>query len=60
MPAVLPWVRQKTVRVLVSFFLSTTDDREASNARSSTAIHKEEFNMPLSDEQKELYIFQKH
>ena len=42
----------------MSFFLAATDDREASSARSTIAIHKE--NVPLSDKQKELYRFQKH
>ena len=36
----------------MSFFLAATDDREASSARSATAIPKE--NVPLSDKQKEL------
>lgn len=46
-----------TVRVLVSFFLAAAD--ETSSARSA-AIHKEKFNVPLSDEHKDLYRFQKH
>jgi len=48
----------RTVRVLVSFFLAATD--EASSARRTAAIHKEKFNVLLSDEHKELYRFQKH
>ena len=48
----------KTVRVLVSFFLVVTD--EASSASSTAVIHKEKFNVLLSDEHKELYRFQKH
>ena len=42
----------------MSFFLAATD--EAFGARRTTAIHKEKFNVPLSDEHKELYGFQKH
>ena len=48
----------KTVRVSVSFFLAATD--EASSARRTAAIQKEKFNVPLSDEHKELYRFWKH
>ena len=44
----------KTVRVLVSFFLAATD--EASSARNTVAIHKEKLSVPLN----ELYRFQKH
>jgi len=33
---------------------------EASSARSTVVIHKEKFNVPLSDEHKELYRFWKH
>ena len=40
------------------FFLATTD--KASGAKSTAAIHKEKFNVPLSDEHRELYRFQKH
>ena len=40
----------KTVRILVSFFLTATD--EASSARSTAAIHKEKFNVLLSDNTK--------
>jgi len=35
----------------VSFFLAATD--EAFSARRTAAIHKEKFNVPLSDENKE-------
>ena len=34
-----------TIRVLVSFFLAAGD--EASSSRSTVAIHKEKFNVPL-------------
>ena len=47
-----------TVRVLVSFYLASTDD--SSSARTSP-IHKEKFNVPLSgDEHKDLFNFVTH
>ena len=48
---------ESTVRVLVSFFLATD---ETSSARSTAPIHKEKFNVPLSEDHKELFKFQKH
>ena len=48
----------KTVKVSVSFFLAATD--KAPSARSTAAIQREKFNVPLSDEHKELYRFWKH
>ena len=50
-----------TVRILASFFLTTTADKTSSGNTVSTApIHKEKFNVPLFDEHKELYKFLKH
>ena len=49
---------ESTVRVLVSFFLAT--DETHSSARSTAPIHKEKFNVPLSEDHKELFKFQKH
>ena len=48
---------ESTVRVLVSFFLATD---ETSNARSTGATHKDEFNVPLSVDHKDLFKFQKY
>ena len=48
---------ESTVRVLVSFFLATD---ETSSARSTGATHKEKFNVPLSEDHKDLFKFQKY
>ena len=45
---------ESTVRVLVSFFLATD---ETSNARSTGATHKEKFNVPFSEDHKDLFKF---
>ena len=47
---------ESTVRVLVSFFLATD---ETSSARSTGATHKEKFNVPLSEDHKDLFKIQK-
>ena len=48
---------ESTVRVLVSFFLATD---ETSSARSTGATHKEKFNVPLSEDHKDLFKVQKY
>ena len=48
---------ESTVRVLVSFFLATD---ETSSARSTGATRKEKFNVPLSEDHKDLFKFQKY
>ena len=48
---------ESTVRVLVSFFLATD---ETSSPTSTGATHKEKFNVPLSEDHKDLFKFQKY
>ena len=48
---------ESTVIVLVSFFLATD---ETSSDRSTGASHKEKFNVPLSEDHKDLFKFQKY
>ena len=48
---------ESTVRVLVSLFLATD---ETSSARSTGARHKEKFNVPLSEDHKDLIKFPKY
>ena len=48
---------ESIVRVLVSFFLATDEN---SSARNTMQIHKEKFNVPLSEDHKKLFKFKKH
>ena len=48
-----------TVRVLLSIFAATDESDMSSRAISTEAIHKK-FNIPLSEEHRELYRFKIH
>ena len=49
-----------TVRVLLSVFAATDKSDKFFSAINTTAIHKEKFNISLSEEQRELHRFKNH
>ena len=57
MPALLLWraLSEFWCRSSTPFFLATDEN---SSARSTAPIHKEKFNVPLSEDHKELFKFQ--
>ena len=49
-----------TVGVLLSVFAATDKSDESFSAINTAAIHKEKFNISLSEEQRELHRFKNH